>query len=287
MLKAISAALNLIPKNIPEWIPEKIMKNEKFPSFIDSLISIHKPKNKNDILPSSIYRKRLAYDEIYANQLEFFINRHKESFKKHRIKNIKLISSNILISSLTFNLTEDQEKVLHEITNDQKSPSTMRRMLQGDVGSGKTIIAILAILNNFDMKGQSALMAPTEILAKQHFNNIRKILSIFDIKISLLTSKIDTKNQLEINKKIKNGEIDLVIGTQSLISKSLIFNNLKLAVIDEQHKFGVHQRNNLQSKGEGIDILMLSATPNPRSISMTKYADLDIRIIRQKPKNRP
>ena len=179
-----------------------------------------------------------------------------------------------------------EEKWMPEISFDQKSSSIMRRMLQGDVGCGKTVVAIIAILNSYDMKGQSALMAPTDILANQHFKSIKNNLSTFNISIELLTSKVDKKKQIEIIQRLKEGKIDIIIGTQSLLSKVIIFKNLKLVIIDEQHKFGVNQRNELQSKGNGVDILLLTATPIPRTLSMTKYADLEISIINEKPKNR-
>ena len=286
ILKAISHSLELIPKNLPEWIPKKVLDNENFTTFYNSLKSIHHPEHKDDILPSSIYRKRLSYDEIFANQIEFFFNKFNNKFIKEFPKNFKLISSKKLISNLDFELTSDQLKVINEIKKDQLSSSIMKRMLQGDVGSGKTIVAITSLLNSFDFKGQSALMAPTEILAKQHFKTISKFLSKFKITIELLTSKIENKIKLDVYKRLENGDIHIIIGTQSLLSKTVVFKSLKLVIIDEQHKFGVKQRNDLQSKGSGVDILMLSATPIPRSLSMTKYADLDISSIYQKPANR-
>jgi RecG-like helicase len=180
-----------------------------------------------------------------------------------------------LISNLEYKLTNSQIRCINEIKEDLEKPYPMSRMLQGDVGCGKTIVAVASILFIIKTGGQVALMTPTDVLSQQHFNTISNILKIFNIKLCLLTNRI-TKNEKTQNiSLIKSGKVDLIIGTHSLISENLNFKNLKLVIIDEQHKFGVSQRSKLLSKGKNIDLLLISATPIPRSLYMTVYGDLD------------
>ena len=228
---------------------------------------------------------RLKYEELFMFMLKINILKDKKSnYTKGYNRNININFINDFISSLPFELTIDQKKCINEIINDLNSDNRMNRLLQGDVGSGKTIVALIAILGMITSGFQCALMAPTEILANQHYETFKKILK--DTKIELLTGSINKKKKEEINKKLLNNEIDLIIGTHALIEDNVLFNNLGLIVTDEQHRFGVNQRNNLKNKGLMPDILYMSATPIPRTYALTIYGDMDISTIKTMPTGR-
>ena len=273
--------------NFPEeWIMNEKINKESWISFKDSLITIHCPKKKladNDL---ERIRKRLAYDEILSN----FITLYKiKLIKKIHLSKYKCSKNNIskkIIKNLDFFLTEDQENVVHEIENDLSKKNKMYRLLQGDVGSGKTIIALLSMVIVVESGFQTTLMVPTEVLANQHYKYFRKILEPFEIKIALLTGKTSKKEKAIIYDRLQNKEIDILIGTQSLFNKNLSFSDLGLIVIDEQHKFGVNQRLGLQNKSFDSNILIMSATPIPRSLTFAIYGEINISIIKNKPKNR-
>ena len=284
--KSILFSLNKLPKYLPEWIPEEIIKSNNWPSFRDSLYMVHLPKDNINSKEYILSRQRLAFDELFANQIA--ISMIKNNRQKSKSKSIKIKESNLkkFISNLEYKLTNSQIRCINEIKEDLEKPYPMSRMLQGDVGCGKTIVAVASILFIIETGGQVALMTPTDVLSQQHFNTISNILKVFKIKLCLLTNRI-TKNEKTQNiSLIKSGKVDLIIGTHSLISESLNFKNLKLVIIDEQHKFGVSQRSKLLSKGENIDLLLISATPIPRSLYMTVYGDLDLSIIDEMPKDR-
>ena len=199
------------------------------------------------------------------------------------VKDFEVDKLNELINNLPFELTKDQLNAIDDITNDFKSNKRMNRIIIGDVGSGKTIVSFIAIYANYLAGYQSALLAPTEILAKQHYDNIKNIL---DINVELLTSSTKKKDRENIIKKLKNNELDCIIGTHSIINEEIEFNNLGLVITDEQHRFGVNQRKNLQNKGESVDVLYMSATPIPRTYALTIYGDMDISEIKTKPSGR-
>ena len=269
---------------IEEWHSKKILKKIGDVSWSKSLLYLHKEKSKE--LNSKYYR-RIAYDEILSNLLIMSQVRQKvKKFKKiNKIFNDKL--SYTLINNLNFYLTENQTKIINEINNDLRSNYKMFRILQGDVGSGKTIVSFIAAANVIKSKYQVAMMAPTEILAKQHFESAKKFFKSTNINITFLSGKTLIKDKNEIKKKLLSGKINFLIGTHALFQRNIEFKNLGLAIIDEQHKFGVKQRIELSKKGgANCDILLMSATPIPRTLVMTVYGDMDVSRLVEKPAHR-
>ena len=281
--KIISQILKGLP-TLNEWHGPNILKKFDNETWNDSIIKLHDPKNIANY-KSSFYR-RLAYDEILSS---FLVN----SEIRKKIKKIKKDSKNFTdkyykntISKLNFNLTNDQKKALFDINEDLTSKSKMFRLLQGDVGSGKTIVSLISALNVIESNFQVALMAPTEILAKQHFNLAKKIFPK-NINIKLLSSKIENIGKKKIIDDLKNNQIKMVFGTHAIFQKKIIFSKLGYIIIDEQHKFGVRQRKLLSDKGgKNCDVLLMSATPIPRTLTMSIYGDMDISLIKEKPNHR-
>jgi len=280
----INNALLKHGNDITDNIPKKYMDLYNFSNKKTALNIVHNPPNFDKLKEASI---RLKYEELF--EFMFKINYLKlENEKNHlgitREGNIKDI--NKLIKGLPFELTGDQKSALDEVISDMNSPKRMNRLLQGDVGSGKTIIAILAMYYNSLCGYQSALMAPTEILATQHYNNIKEILKDTDVRIELLTGSVNKKDKQTMYRDLKDGNIDIIVGTHALIQDEVEYNNLGLVVTDEQHRFGVNQRANLKNKGIKPDVLYMSATPIPRTYALTIYGDMDVSIIKEMPKGR-
>ena len=275
--------INNLPK-IEDWLDENFIKDNNLTNWNEAILKLHLSKDSKNNQSKSY--KRLVFDELCANFLTLSENRRRVKIRKVP-KKFNLDNYNYLIKKLPFVLTNSQKNVLEEINNDLLSDKRMFRIIQGDVGSGKTIVSILSILNVISSNYQCALMSPTEILAKQHFDLIKKIMDKNDLKIEFLTGKTDYKTKKEILSNLKNGKIDLLIGTHSLFQKKIYFKNLGLVVIDEQHKFGVKQRSDLAKKGgNNCDVLLMSATPIPRTMMMSLYGDMDISKITEKPTNR-
>jgi ATP-dependent DNA helicase RecG len=270
--------------NLDEWHDANLLKQIGNISWYDSIYKIHKNK-ENDL--NANYYKRLAYDEILANFLVLSQIRKRVKKEKKVSKNFNEFLSKKIIDNFGFALTKDQIKSINEINIDLKSDLKMFRLLQGDVGSGKTIVSFIVAANVIKANWQVALMAPTEILAKQHYDLAKKIFVNTNVKIEFLTGKTERSLKKTINEKTKSGEINFLIGTHSLFQKNVIFKKLGLIIIDEQHKFGVKQRIELAKKG-GIncDILLMSATPIPRTLVLAFYGDMDVSIISEKPLNR-
>ncbi len=271
-------------EEIKEWHNTELIKKNNWPSWSQSIKRIHNPQNENDINKNSPFYERLAYDEIFSNLLIF--NEIKKRIEKITKKPKKIEDNNInkILNFIPFNLTEDQNKCLHEILGDMKSNKKMMRVLQGDVGSGKTIVALIAVYLNVTNNYQAAVMVPTEILATQHFKLFKEILKNEKINIELLTGKTKLKEQELIRNKINKKKIDIIIGTHSLFQQSIKFNNLGLIIIDEQHKFGVKQRIELSQKGsDNTDVILMTATPIPRTLILTNYGDMNISTIKKKP----
>ena len=270
---------------IDEIIDQNLIAKNKWPSFTQALNIIHNPKNLGDLEPNNIARQRLAYDELLAARFAWHYSKSKTA------KNIGICQKNHqlvekLQQNLPFTLTDGQKKVFTQISADMASNKKMFRLLQGDVGSGKTIIAILAMVISIADKKQAAIIVPISLLANQHFNNFNKILQNLDINIAILTSKTTAKKRKNILNDLASGEINIIIGTHALIVDDVIFKDLGLIVIDEQHRFGVIQRLKLVQKGNDADILLMSATPIPRSLVMSIYGDMEVSILDQKPQNR-
>ncbi len=285
--KVYNKIINQILKNLPtfpEWIDSRILKKFGNETWNNSIVKLHDPKNISNY-KSNFYR-RLAFDEILSSFLISSEIRKKIKKIKKDSKNFSNRSEINTISKLNFELTNDQKIALNEINQDVSSKNKMFRLLQGDVGSGKTIVSLISALNVINSGYQVAFMAPTEILAKQHYNLSKEIFPN-TINIEILSSKTDYSKKKIILEKIKNNNINIVFGTHSLFQKKIIFSNLGYIIIDEQHKFGVRQRKLLSDKGgRNCDILLMSATPIPRTLTMTLYGDMDLSIIREKPKLR-
>ena len=280
--KIINEVLRNIP-NLNEWLSKNILKNFNNISWKEAITKIHDPENVNK---KGDFLYRLIFDEILST---FLINsRVRKSIKKLK-KDKKVFSDKPFISikkKIDFDLTNDQQIAINEINSDLKSENKMFRLLQGDVGSGKTIVSLIACANVISSNFQASIMAPTEILAKQHYKLSKKL---FDTKINvkLLTGKTEYSERKKILEDLKNNNIDLLIGTHSLFQDKVVFKKLGLIIIDEQHKFGVKQRKKLSDKGgKNCDVLVMSATPIPRTMIMTIYGDMDTTIIKNKPKKR-
>ena len=285
--KIYNKILNQIINNLPvfnEWHSKSILSKFKNISWNSSIKELHKPENIGNY--KSNFYQRLAFDEIFST---FLVNSEiRKKIRKIKKKNkiINVNKQNSLIDKLDFSLTDDQQKSLNEINKDLSSPNKMFRLLQGDVGSGKTIVSLLAAINSINSGFQVAFMAPTEILARQHFNLAKKLFPK-NINIALISGKSEYKVKKEILQRLENNKIDIIFGTHAIFQKKVIFKKLGLIIIDEQHKFGVNQRKKLSDKGgSNCDVLLMTATPIPRTLTMTIYGDMDISIIREKPKNR-
>ena len=283
--KSIKSALKDIP-SLPEWQNKDYLKQQKWRSWKDSLLAVHKPADESALMPEHLSRERLAYDEFLANQLTLALVRHRQQRIQGRSFAGDQSLRKKLLDALPFDLTRAQEKALGEIYKDMGEPLRMLRLLQGDVGSGKTVVAALAMLASVETGAQAALMAPTEILARQHAESLAPWLEAAGVKIAILTGRDKGKNREAILKKIANGEAQIVIGTHALFQDSVEFKDLGLAVVDEQHRFGVHQRLQLSSKGSGVDILVMTATPIPRTLTLTAYGDMDVSRLDEKPPGR-
>ncbi len=281
--KLIEQVLEKI-RDIAEWHDKDILKKIGNISWYKSLMEMHRGNN-SDLNTNS--HRRLAYDEILANRLVLSEVRKKVRRYKKKNKQFNNLLSDKIRKNFNFPLTSNQIKIINEIDNDLKSNFKMFRLIQGDVGSGKTIICFIAAANVINSKYQVALMAPTEILAKQHYNLAKKVFKYTNTNIELLSSKTEARDKKIIIKNLVEGKINFIIGTHSLFQKNIIFKSLGLVIIDEQHKFGVKQRIELSQKGgRDCDILLMSATPIPRSLMLTIYGDMDISRLIEKPLNR-
>ncbi len=282
----INTALLMNGKDITDYIPAYYQEKYQFSNKKTALNIVHNPPTLEKLKEAQI---RLKYEELFS--FMFKINYLKESHKKEATGIERKIDSKIvddIVKKLPFELTNDQKKAIDEIYKDLTGKSRMNRLLQGDVGSGKTIVSVLAMYLNCISGYQSALMAPTEILATQHYNNICELLHSFpqDLSIELLKGSQTKKEKQEIYQRLENGEIDIIIGTHALIQEEVHYKSLGLVVTDEQHRFGVNQRALLNTKGMMPDILYMSATPIPRTYALTIYGDMDVSIIREMPEGR-
>ena len=282
--KSINQALGKII-DIPEWIKEDILKRNNWLSWRKTIELLHKPKNLDDKEILEL-RERLAFDEALSHYIKLLIT--KEKLKKnicHKIEVDKEIKKKIL-SKIFFSLTNSQLKVIKEIEDDLNKENPMLRLLQGDVGSGKTIVALLTLANVFKKNIQAALMVPTEILAIQHYNYFSDLFKDTKVNIVLLTSKINSKEKESVQKKIENGKAQIIIGTHAIFQKNINFKDLGYVIIDEQHRFGVHQKFQLSAKGCNPHILVMTATPIPRTLALTMYGNMNISKITEMPSNR-
>ena len=284
MATYINMALLMFGKEIKDYIPKQYVEKYNFLNKKTALNIIHNPSTEEKLMEVKI---RLKYEELFAFMLK--INYLKMENKKNNQGLERKIDKSKLdkfIKKIPFSLTNDQKTAVDDIINDLESKNRMNRLLQGDVGSGKTIVSFIAMVANYLSGYQSALMAPTEILAVQHYNNLKEFLNGTDITVELLTGSTPKKEKQVIYEDLKDGKINIVIGTHALIQEEVTYNNLGLVITDEQHRFGVNQRANLQNKGIKPDVLYMSATPIPRTYALTIYGDMDMSIIKERPKGR-
>ena len=280
----INMALLMYGKNILDSIPKEYIEKYNFLNKKTSLNIIHNPSTGEKLKEVTV---RLKYEELF--EFMFKINYLKQINKKknnglHRTIDRKELE--IFIKKIPFKLTGDQKNAIEEIVSDLEASHRMNRLLQGDVGSGKTIVAFIGMYANYLSDYQSALMAPTEILATQHYNNLVNFLKDTNVKVALLTGSTSKKDKISIYKGLEDGSINMVIGTHALIQDEVNYHNLGLVITDEQHRFGVHQRANLQNKGLTPDVLYMSATPIPRTYALTIFGDMDVSTIKEKPLGR-
>ena len=276
LARAVHGALELLPA-LPEWLDGSFATSRGWPTFTDAIRAAHVPENDDDLSALAPVHARLAYDELLANQLALALIRKR--LRTHKGRPLK--GDGLLVgrarAALPFALTREQEKVLTEIHADMVAPQRMLRLLQGDVGAGKTVIAMLAMLTAVEAGTQAALMAPTELLARQHFTALAPLAEAAGARIEILTGRERGLSREQILDALQNGEIDILVGTHALFSEDVAFRDLGLAVVDEQHRFGVHQRLKLQGKGEApADVLVMTATPIPRTLALTAYGDMDV-----------
>lgn len=283
--KAMAGTLERVPE-LPEWIDDNIKTRFNWPSWYSASKSVHHPVKSYDLMAGSPDRARLAFDELLANQLALALVRQQSSRDQGRVFQGDGSLRRKLQENLPFNLTGAQDRVIREILTDQHKTDRMLRLVQGDVGAGKTLVALMAMLNVVETGAQTALLAPTEILARQHHASLTAMLEPLGITPALLLGKMKTAERRALGEGLEDGSISIVVGTHALLSDSVIFKNLGLAVVDEQHRFGVRQRLVLGEKGDGVDVLVMTATPIPRTLAMTAYGDLMSSQIDEKPPGR-
>ncbi|MCB1506805.1 MAG: ATP-dependent DNA helicase RecG [Hyphomicrobiaceae bacterium] len=287
LIKAARQAVDRIPE-LAEWQDPQWRHQRGWPSFRDSLHLLHVPTDAADLSPGSKAWQRLAYDELLAGQLALALVRQQAKAQKGRaVRGDGRIRKKI-IAALPFALTGSQVSALKEIADDMAAPNRMLRLLQGDVGSGKTVVALMAMAIAVEAGAQAALMAPTEVLARQHLETIAPLAEAAGLRIAVLTGREKGKARDAILGELRAGAIDILIGTHALFQEDVVFSDLAFAVIDEQHRFGVHQRLALQAKGKdgGANVLVMTATPIPRTLLMTHYGDLDVSRLTEKPAGR-
>ena len=283
--KAIKSAAERVPK-LPEWLDDAYLRQTQWPDFADAIKAIHHPQEQSDISPEGPYVQRLAYDELLASQLALALVRANMRQLGGIARKPEGRLQKAVIAALPFQLTESQKTAIAEINGDLAEPVRMLRLLQGDVGSGKTVVALAALAQVIECGAQGAIMAPTEILARQHFASMAPLCEKAGIRIALLTGKDSQKQRRLTQEKLDAGEIDLAVGTHALFQGTVTFKDLGLVVVDEQHRFGVHQRLALSAKGKGVDVLVMTATPIPRTLVLTCFGDMDVSRLTDKPAGR-
>lgn len=283
LIKLIDNTL-AINKEYDDYIPSEINDKYGFISKYEALQEIHNPSNIKELKQSKL---RLIYEELFIFMFKIMIiKKRNDSISLGIRRNVSHNQVEEYIKSLPFSLTDDQLNAVNDCLNDLNSDKRMNRLILGDVGSGKTIVAIIAMVINYYSNYQSAMLAPTEILAKQHYKNILNLTKNLNISCELIVGSMSVREKNNIKKRLENGEIDIIVGTHALLTDDVIFKDLGLVVTDEQHRFGVNQRTSLQNKGKLPDIIYLSATPIPRTYALTIYGDMDTSMIKQKPNGR-
>jgi ATP-dependent DNA helicase RecG len=284
--RAVEAALQRLPKAVPEWMQASFVPAQKFPDFAGALDSIHHPAEPAAIAPESRAYTRLAYDELLSQQLALRLVRARMRRAAGRASRADGELIEKIKTALPFSLTNSQREALAEIRADLASDKRMLRLLQGDVGSGKTLVALMTMAHVVEAGAQAAMMAPTEILARQHFARIAPLAEAAGLRTALLTGRDKPSERTRTLAALASGDIDIAVGTHALIEEGVAFRDLALAVVDEQHRFGVHQRLALAQKGAAADILVMTATPIPRTLVLTYFGDMDVSSLTEKPAER-
>ena len=283
--RSIATALERVPA-LPEWVDGPLRQQRGWPSWNDAIGAVHAPQSEADLSPSTKARERLAYDEIFASQLAVALVRARRKRRPGRETTGTGALQNKVEAGFGFGLTQSQRLAIAEIAADMKASQQMMRLLQGDVGSGKTVVALLAMLIAIESGAQAALMAPTEVLARQHHATLQRLAAPAGVEVALLTGREKGRPRDALLTSLASGFTPIVVGTHALLTGDVIFRDLALAVIDEQHRFGVEQRLALSEKGNATDTLLMSATPIPRTLMMTVYGDLDTSRLVEKPPGR-
>jgi len=283
--KALELALHRVPE-LPEWQDAAWLERNRFPSFAAALRGVHHPQTPADLEPQSAAWSRLAYDELLAGQLALALLRGHMRKRAGRGSAAEGRLRARIVAALPYSLTPSQERAVADIIADLAQPNRMLRLLHGDVGSGKTVVALLASATVIEAGRQAAFMAPTEILARQHFATIAPLAAAAGIRVAILTGRERGRERPEILSALAAGEIELIVGTHALFQEDVAFRDLALAIVDEQHRFGVHQRLALTRKGDAVDLLVLTATPIPRTLVLTYFGDMDVSELREKPAGR-
>ncbi len=285
VLRATEEALARLP-SLPEWQEPTVLAANKLPAFADALRAAHRPDSAKALLPQHPARQRLALDELLASQLALRLMRAKMRRLPGRENKGDGHLSRAIEAALPFKLTGAQQRALDDIRADLASDMRMLRLVQGDVGSGKTVVAALAMASVVECGRQAALMAPTEILARQHYERLAPLMEPAGMRVALLTGRLKQSERAAVHNAVAAGEIDVVVGTHALVQGDLAFRDLGVAVVDEQHRFGVQQRLALGAKGEAVDVLVMTATPIPRTLALTAFGDMDSSALDEKPPGR-
>ena len=283
--RAVEAALAKLPP-LPEWQDEAWLARQRWPSFADALRKLHRPAEPTEVVPETPHWSRLAFDELLAGQLALALTRAHMRRQPGRARASPGRLRQKIAQALPYALTPSQRRAIEEIAADLEKPQRMLRLLQGDVGSGKTVVALLAAAHVIEAGGQAALMAPTEILARQHLHTIAPLAEAAGIRVAILTGRERGRERAQVLDGLAAGDLDLLVGTHALFQEEVAFRDLALAVVDEQQRFGVHQRLALTKKGEAVDVLVLTATPIPRTLVLTYFGDMDVSQLREKPAGR-
>ncbi|MEL6647006.1 MAG: ATP-dependent DNA helicase RecG [Pseudomonadota bacterium] len=285
MLKATRAALARAP-DMPEWVDAPLKVERAWPDWQEAIETAHAPKSAPDLSPEAPARARLAYDEFLAHQLTLALARARVRRAKGRVSRGDGALRRAVLDALPYAPTGAQTRCIAEIAEDMASERRMNRLLQGDVGAGKTLVALSALLVAVEAGGQGVMMAPTEILARQHLEGLRPLAEAAGVRLEILTGRDKGAARREKLAALERGEIGILVGTHAVFQKDVVFADLRLAVVDEQHRFGVRQRLELGRKGEDADVLVMTATPIPRSLSLAHYGDMDISVLDEKPPGR-
>ncbi|WP_281826714.1 ATP-dependent DNA helicase RecG [Jannaschia rubra] len=285
MARAVAGALERVP-GLEEWIDPGLMADRNWPAFAEALHGAHHPQEARDLTPGAPSRERLAYDELFAHQLTLALARSSERRRRGIATEGDGRLRRKVLDGLPFAPTAAQKRAIDEIAQDMGMPRRMNRLLQGDVGSGKTLVALMALLTAVEAGGQGVLMAPTEILARQHAEGLRPLAEAAGVVLELLTGRDKGRERQAKLDALSQGRIGILVGTHAVFQRDVVFADLRLAVIDEQHRFGVRQRMLLGEKNRATDVLVMTATPIPRSLALTQYGDMDLSVLDEKPPGR-